>query len=68
MISTNIKNSSSKKCAFCKHWYDVTNSAIKPKAPQAGFWEYDEKAKNTCLLTGLTKGSNCSCGEYECKL
>ena len=25
-----------KKCAFCKKWYDPTNSAIAPKSPVIG--------------------------------
>ena len=29
MKMINIKNT--KICAFCKYWYDPTNSAIKPK-------------------------------------
>ena len=28
-----------KKCAFCKNWYDPTNSAITPKSPAIGMWE-----------------------------
>ncbi|MDY4078247.1 MAG: hypothetical protein SOY42_05610 [Clostridium sp.] len=36
MVTINIKNSSSKKCALCKYWYDVTNSVIKPKSLQIG--------------------------------
>ena len=57
-----------KMCAFCKHWYDPTNSAIEPKAPQLGIWQYDEKAVKKCLLKGLNTPARQSCKKYECKV
>lgn len=47
MQTVNIK--SIKKCAFCKYWYDPTNSAIAPKTPQHNLWQYDDTAKMKCL-------------------
>ena len=32
-------NITSKKCAFCKNWYDPANSAIKPCGTIT--WEYE---------------------------
>lgn len=66
MKMANIKNT--KICAFCKYWYDPTNSAIQPKNTVVGFWEYNSDAKNKCIKTNLNKPSWSSCGKYECKL
>ena len=30
---------SMRKCAFCQHWYDPANSAIRLQRPK--IWEYD---------------------------
>lgn len=43
MPTANIKTA--KKCAFCKYWYDPTNSAISPRSPKINLWEYDDKCK-----------------------
>ena len=61
----NIK--STRICAFCRNWYDPANAAIVPKAPQAGFFEYDHNARNKCMLTGLDQLSWASCGKFSCK-
>ena len=43
-----------KKCAFCKNWYDPTNSAIAPKAPLIGLWEIkNTNQKCLCLKKNL---------------
>ena len=57
-----------KKCAFCKYWYDPTNSAISPRTPQINSWSYDEKAKAKCLLKNYDTKASSFCGKYECKL
>lgn len=37
-----------KRCAFCRYWYDPTNSAIQPKAPNINLWTIvDEKRSKT---------------------
>ena len=61
----NIK--STRICAFCRNWYDPANAAIVPKAPQAGFFEYNHNARNKCMLTGLDQLSWASCGKFSCK-
>lgn len=48
MQSYNVKNNRMGHCAFCKHWYDPTNAAIRPKNIKAGMWDFDEKAENPC--------------------
>lgn len=63
----NVKTHS-RLCAFCKHWYDPTNSAISPRNPVAGFWEYDDKAMNVCKVYGAKKPAGASCMQYVCKL
>lgn len=64
----NVKNC--KKCAFCKHWYDPTNSAIAPKSPSIGLWLInDENQKSMCLKRNVQMAAHASCGlYYECKL
>lgn len=62
----NIKNT--KICAFCKYWYDPTNSAIKPKNTVVWFWEYNSNANNECIKTNLNKSAWNLCRKYECKL
>ena len=39
MEIADIKTRGAVKCAFCKNWYDPTNSAIKPRS--SALWEYD---------------------------
>ena len=59
-----------KKCAFCKNWYDPTNSAIAPKAPQIGLWEIKNiNQKCLCLKKNIQMSANAFCSQsYECKL
>ena len=66
MQTVNIKTI--KKCAFCKYWYDPTNSAIKPRSPKINLWEYDDKAKCMCLKKNFEMHSSAFCGDYELKL
>lgn len=68
MELVNKNNSSIRKCAFCKHWYDPTNQAIAPKAPNAGLWAYDNRKNAQCLLRGTETPSFHGCSHYECKL
>lgn len=57
-----------KKCAFCKYWYDPTNSAISPRSPRINLWEYNEKCKNKCLKKNFETAASAFCGSYVCKL
>ena len=61
-------NSKMRKCAFCRHWYDPTNSCIRPKAPNIGIWEYDNRVKRMCLKRNTEIESFYGCPKYECKL
>ena len=65
-IAANIKHV--KKCAFCKYWYDPTNSAIEPKSPAINVWQYDEKAKHMCMKKNYDMSAGAFCSRYECKL
>ena len=56
------------KCAFCKHWYDPTNSHIRPKNQRTQLWEYDEKAKSYCDVKRVEKNADYRCMEFECKV
>lgn len=66
MPTVNIKTV--KKCAFCKYWYDPTNSAISPRSPKINLWEYDDKAKMKCLQKNYDMKASAFCGKFECKL
>ena len=68
MQQFNAKNNRLGRCAFCKHWYDPTNAAIRPKYIKAGMWEFDEKAESACQKTGVKKKSFMSCKDYDCKV
>lgn len=57
---------SSKKCAFCKNWYDPTNSAIKLKATIT--WEYDMGMKCMCRIKKIYKKGFQTCSKFESKI
>ncbi|MBR3588216.1 MAG: hypothetical protein IKL16_01495 [Clostridia bacterium] len=67
-LVVNIRNT--KKCAFCKNWYDPTNSAITPKAPSIGLWEIkDVNEKRTCLKKNIEMSATAFCSvDFELKL
>lgn len=55
-------------CAFCKYWYDPTNTYISPHAPRQHIWTYDYLAKCKCLKKNReTKGGEI-CSYYQCKI
>lgn len=56
-----------KKCAFCKYWYDPTNSAIRPSFGR-GAWEYDVDAKSKCRVRNVNMKAFASCPKFESKL
>lgn len=67
--SFNVKGER-KACAFCKYWYDPTNSAISPVNPLSGMWEYDPAAKSYCTIhqgPAIALANN-RCPKYECKI
>lgn len=58
-----------KKCAFCKYWYDPTNSAIIPKSTFACLWEIkDVNQKSSCIKRNVQTLASSLCFKYECKL
>lgn len=67
-VSVSTKNTSIKKCAFCKNWYDPTNSAIRPKFTNVGLWEYDKSQKAKCLIDNMEHPSFSFCRKFECKV
>ncbi len=64
----NVKNASVKKCAFCKNWYDPTNTAIRPKNAPAGFWEFDPEAQKPCMKRPGDKRATFYCSQFQCKI
>ena len=59
-IVINIKHMN--KCAFCKNWYDPTNSAIAPKSPAIGLWEIkDINQKCMCIKKNINMSANAFC-------
>ncbi len=67
-IVVNVKHI--KKCAFCRNWYDPTNSAISPKSPSIGLWEIkDINQKNTCTKKNIPMAANAFCSsDFESKI
>lgn len=58
-----------KKCAFCKHFYDPTNSTINPKRGTKGVWEYESHIKKPCIAkNNIIVASHQTCPKYECKI
>lgn len=58
-----------RKCAFCRNWYDPTNSGISPKSPSIGLWEMrDANQKSMCLKKNIPMPANGFCNDYECKI
>ena len=55
-------------CAFCRNWNDPANSAIRPKQPTGGIWEYDETTENICKINGFKKKAFMTCANYVCKV
>ena len=55
-------------CAFCKHWYDPSNNAIKPRNPRFNQWEFDDQCRKMCMKKNLEMNANAFCGWYECKI
>ena len=51
------------KCAFCRNWYDPTNSAIVPKSPAIGLWEIKD-INQTCLKKNIPMSANAFCSQY----
>lgn len=65
---TTIDIKSTKRCAFCQHWYDTTNQEIEPKIPQHNIWTYNEMAKKKCLKRNMDMRAMAFCDEYSSKL
>lgn len=64
----NARAESIKKCAFCRHWYDPTNSAIRPRSAAVGLWEFDPTVTKPCAVRpGERKAFYC-CPDFACKL
>jgi len=57
-----------KACAFCKYWYDPTNSAIYPKSPAVGLWEYEQRVVKKCTITNMDRRGCDLCHRYVCKV
>ena len=61
-------NEKVRKCAFCKHWYDPTNSALEP-AFGKGMWRIEPSMKSKCLLNNISKSATSApCYKFESKL
>lgn len=53
-------------CAFCRFWYDPTNSAIKPK--MGNFFYFEETISKPCAKRdNLETPAWSSCGHFACK-
>ncbi len=62
MASTIVNIKHINKCAFCKYWYDPTNSAIAPRSPAIGLWEIkDVNQKCLCTKKNIKMLANAFC-------
>ena len=68
MQLVDIKHSRVTKCAFCRYWYDPTNSALIAKNPAAGFWEYDQQMRKRCSMMNAETAGCQTCGKFEMKM
>lgn len=68
MQLVNKNDNSIKKCVFCSNWYDPTSSAIQPKAPAAGFWEFHPRMEAMCLKKNMKTPSFHCCANFICKI
>lgn len=64
----NVNSGTGEKCAFCKHWYDPSNTAISPKNPSIGLWYCDDKKVSKCLIKNMNKRACASCNKFISKL
>lgn len=70
MDSCVVNVKSTRKCAFCKYWYDPANSGIAPKSPTIGLWEIKNvNQKNLCTKRNMQMSAFASCGSgFVCKI
>ena len=69
MSVININDYKVKKCAFCKYWYDPTNSAIEPVAPNIGLWKIvNDSQKCLCTRKNANMSAGLFCMNYVYKL
>lgn len=53
-------------CAFCVHWFDPTQSHIRPTGdPFMKIWEYDKDVKSMCDVQRKQFFSQCCCNKFE---
>ncbi len=53
-------------CAFCKHWYDPTNSALKPRVNK-NLFDVNEKIRCRCNKKSLITPALSTCPLFERK-
>ena len=63
-----LSGPSGKVCAFCKHWYDPSNSAIRPKNIRVQQWEYDHEAESVCMDCKFKRKTWQRCNKFESKI
>lgn len=68
MVTANLKSFSGRRCAFCKHWFDPSGSAIMPIKPNLGLWKYDNTAVRRCAINGMEHKGFGTCKNFECKI
>jgi len=68
MQQINISGALKKRCAFCVHWYDPTNSAICPVNPVLGLWEVEREKCSHCAILNVRRAAWMSCHQFLFKL
>lgn len=65
-IADENQHASISKCAFCKHWYDPTNSVIDLKF--AKIWEYDPMVRKQCRIKSTMTIAQGTCSKFDSKI
>lgn len=66
MAKVAVNISSTRYCAFCKHWWDPAGKWIYPNIGAQWFMENSTKCR--CIVRGLDTPAVSSCGKYKCKI
>lgn len=66
-MNVTASSKKNKYCAFCKHWYDPTNSAINPLFGK-DLYTIDSNSDKKCVKRNLITPALSICRHYETKM
>lgn len=63
-----VKGFSTRKCAFCKNWYDPCNEAIVPLQGK-DTWEYETSIVRKCMTSNMMiRANHGGCKSFQSKI